>query len=260
MSLRTTLMGGGLIVLTLACSKSNSNSSPEGSSGSGARPEAGAAGEDSNGGSGAGAGASAGLGGTAGGGAGAGFGGTGGDGAAGVRGGTGGNGGAGASPGGAAGAAGADCRTTGCMEGRECLSRPGNCEAGFGCWNPETLDCAERPVCGCDGQSYASRCAALEAGTWVGPVSECETPPNRFPCVSEFCDTESEYCEITNFITNPLGACPLDEPYTTGRCVALPDDCRANPSCACMLPCRYPGGGCDDAGPLTRTCMDGCVG
>jgi hypothetical protein len=27
-----------------------------------------------------------------------------------------------------------------------------------------------------------------------------------------------------------------------------------------MLPCRYPGGSCDDTGPLTRTCMDGCVG
>lgn len=146
------------------------------------------------------------------------------------------------------------------MDGRECLSRPGTCEAGFGCWNTETLDCTERPVCGCDGALYASRCEALEAGTWVGPASECETPPERFPCVSEFCDLESEYCEVTNFITNPLGSCPLDEPYTTGRCVPLPEDCSATASCACMLPCRYPGGTCDDAGPLTRTCMDGCVG
>ncbi len=51
------------------------------------------------------------------------------------------------------------------------------------------------PVCGCDGKTYESRCAANQAGIDVQNDGGCTSPVGMFACGFAFCPTGESYCE-----------------------------------------------------------------
>ncbi len=95
----------------------------------------------------------------------------------------------------------------------------------LGTCDPVPSSCSgEAPltVCGCDGNTYASRCAAEEAGTSVQAVGAC-------PCggASAAACAQGTYCQL------PTGACTLPSP--AGTCATVPTSCSAasSPVCGC---------------------------
>ena len=128
-----------------------------------------------------------------------------------------------------------------CGELGVCVATPGTCE-------PD-----DRPVCGCDGQLYASPCAAAMAGVGHSGAVGCEPPVGKFSCGLAFCDLAGEYCEHTLGHGGP----------ETSKCVAL--DCPPGATgCACITdpsPCGdpqfIPGQWCNDLedGSTELTCV-----
>lgn len=111
--------------------------------------------------------------------------------------------------------------------------QPGGCA-------PRPTDCTEedRPVCGCNGELYASQCAAAGSGIDVDFLGECEIPNGAFACGFSFCIHGDEYC------LEQGGAMPSFE------CLVLPPVCQP-PDCSCITTCC----GCDNA----SCCSDYCI-
>ncbi len=80
--------------------------------------------------------------------------------------------------------------------GGVCVPAPASCESGS-------------PVCGCDGQTYASDCERLMAGATLGHVGQCAAA-----CFSSGDCAEGEFCEL------PTGDCGESQP---GVCRAMQD-------------------------------------
>ncbi len=83
-------------------------------------------------------------------------------------------------------------------------------------------DATPLTVCGCDGKTYDSRCAAQAAGTSVNTVGPC-------PCGG----TGNASCEQGLYCQLPTGACTMPDP--AGTCVAVPTSCSpfSSPVCGC---------------------------
>lgn len=66
---------------------------------------------------------------------------------------------------------------TACEQGAFCVLDVGVCEeanAEGTCWPiPLTCDVQDTPVCGCDGQTYANDCLALQAQVNIASNGEC---------------------------------------------------------------------------------------
>ena len=93
---------------------------------------------------------------------------------------------------------------------------------------PAGVFCAPsaEPVCGCDGQNYASACEAARASIDFSSNKNCPEPTGMFRCGWSYCQHGVQYChaQIGGAITNPGS-------YT---CNALPASCGGVPSCACV--------------------------
>jgi hypothetical protein len=115
-----------------------------------------------------------------------------------------------------------------------CMPRPDVCPAVFGA-----------PVCGCDGQVYASACTAARGGTDLNARGTCPPSAGRFDCGYDQCQIASEYCHHERKATGG----------DTYACAALPAACAGTPSCAC-LKSEACGTMCtgDPATGLTLTC------
>jgi hypothetical protein len=101
-----------------------------------------------------------------------------------------------------------------------CKKRPQGCPDNY------------QPTCACDGTVYSGSCDAAAVGLDVNANGTC-TPPSKelFPCLSGFCATKSQYCEVS--VSDVFG-----EP-STFVCKDLPADCGGVPTCACLAgePC-----------------------
>jgi len=113
-----------------------------------------------------------------------------------------------------------------------CTSRPSDCSSS-----------PTKPVCGCDGVVYESRCAAEAAG--VGTTlynSSCTPPAGTFSCGNTFCTIDQEIC--------------VEQLEVMLDCFAYPQGCDPSaPSCATCTPEDLPGNcSCSDAEGFTITC------
>ncbi|HGG58070.1 MAG TPA: hypothetical protein ENK31_09775, partial [Nannocystis exedens] len=115
--------------------------------------------------------------------------------------------------------------------------------------SPEGCDAEYAPVCGCDGEVHSNECVANGAGTDVSAAGGCEPPAEYYPCGYAFCDTATQYCEIS---TNDV----VGEPDYYS-CRALPEACLKEPVCGCLAgePCfEFE---CTEEGGLTIICPGG---
>ena len=120
-----------------------------------------------------------------------------------------------------------------------CTKRPSSC--------PDIY----QPTCGCDGTVFSSACDANAQGFDVNATGSC-TPPSKelFPCLSGFCATKSQYCEVQ---VSDIGGEP-----STFSCKDIPAGCGGPATCACLQgqPCADLF--CDDSGTGVRvTCPGG---
>jgi hypothetical protein len=110
-----------------------------------------------------------------------------------------------------------------CGAGEYCAFNPALCGKGKkpGVCRAAEPVCAvaDAPVCGCDGQTYGSECAAHAAGVDLDVQGGCKAPPPpRFMrCGAHYCDTQKSYCEI---VLSDVFELPTD--YT---CKPLPTAC-----------------------------------
>lgn len=129
-----------------------------------------------------------------------------------------------------------------CSDGYYCAFDNGTCggdDSGGVCLPmPGVCDEPGNPVCGCDGQIYASECAAHLAGFDVSSATSC-----MFACGTGVCHHGTEYCQIST-----SGGQPYDV-----VCLPVPDTCNGEPSCDCIS-C----GSCEQSpsGDVTVTCGD----
>jgi hypothetical protein len=114
----------------------------------------------------------------------------------------------------------------------------GFCDPGELCARPDDPGCAERdlparcvriedicpsrssPVCGCDGQSYGSRCEAVALGTVIRSEGSCRPPEDVVQCASfaEASCGPQAYCRFA------LGAF-CGTAGVLGTCEPRPDRC-----------------------------------
>lgn len=122
----------------------------------------------------------------------------------------------------------------GCLGPTDCFTND-DCKTGEVCMRPEDCDpegtCApvadacsgaQSPVCGCDGVSYASPCAAAMAGQSAHlSATECSTSPaGEFPCGTGYCELATEYCRQAQ--------------DGTLACQPVPAACASDPTCDCV--------------------------
>ena len=91
---------------------------------------------------------------------------------------------------------------------------------------PESCDAPLVPVCGCDGETYASRCEAAAAGVDAYAFGACEPPPDMFACGPRFCPVGT-YCVY--------GSSDLVGGEDTYECLPLPKACAGQRDCECLL-------------------------
>jgi len=131
----------------------------------------------------------------------------------------------------AGGACGGEAGGT-CAENQFCKTALGACEAnaeGVCTAIPATCPTiapSTHPVCGCDGQTYASACAADSAGVNVASAGECQDGGGA--CGGAAGDT----CADDEFCKRATGACTAD---AEGVCTVLPGVCHPDftPVCGC---------------------------
>jgi hypothetical protein len=105
-----------------------------------------------------------------------------------------------------------------CAEGEFCDFPPGTCGGAGVCrLRPEACPDLWRPVCGCDGQTYANSCDANFAGVDVAREGPCEKPCGGFLGLvcpdGQYCDFEPNSCGSGD----QMGVCrerPQDCPLT----------------------------------------------
>jgi hypothetical protein len=86
------------------------------------------------------------------------------------------------------------------------------------------------PVCGCDGKTYDSACAAAAAGTDLDVMGKCRgTIADWAKCGAHYCDARTSYCEI--YLSDVF-----DLP-TTYACRPLPQACRPQGAAARECDC-----------------------
>lgn len=151
----------------------------------------------------------------------------------GETGGTGGTGGGGAATGGTSTSLGKTCTDNAeCGAGELCdwaFCGDGQCGACEGAKMECSVgrkDCndKDRPVCACDGNVYATECAANAAGQRaMTEQGACTPPAGTFACRAHFCAIDTEACVIEDGLGQFDHCVPLD-----GSCA--PDDC------ACLQP------------------------
>jgi hypothetical protein len=91
------------------------------------------------------------------------------------------------------------------------------------------------PVCGCDGQTHASACAASLAGVDVSASGACAAPAGTFPCGPLFCQISGEVCRKV----------PSSPPAYA--CVTAPPGCPTGCNCDLCPTCP------------TKMCADVCT-
>lgn len=162
-----------------------------------------------------------------------------------------------------------DCRLTDCEAGLTCVPSDGVCSSAgpTSCVDLSAVTCVERPVCGCDGEIYASNCAALMAGAFIAPVALCAAPSGVIECINAYCDAASEYCDMRrHYGPSPLPLpCDQGPPFSWGVCHPLPGGCGADPTCACVADEPFDdcptSPSCSDVGDaISRSCLSGCYG
>ncbi len=79
-------------------------------------------------------------------------------------------------------------------------------------------------VCGCDGVTHASECAAQQAGVDLDDRGGCPAPVDRFRCGARFCAV-GQYCIHTGDITG------IPDNFV---CANLPAGCAGTADCECV--------------------------
>ncbi len=128
---------------------------------------------------------------------------------------------------------GVDTDGDGCLDACRCDAHT-PCASGFACPSCEPGLCASvttcddtAPVCGCDGETWSSACAAADAGRAVAAAGACCTPPT---CPLGAVDLDSDGCAET---------CPCE---TRADCAGPKDWCQRT-ACGAPGACRP---GCDE--------------
>jgi hypothetical protein len=133
-----------------------------------------------------------------------------------------------------------------CATGKYCAYVDG-CGTASHC-RPRAQTCAtESPVCGCDGKTHASACAAAAAGIGLAHEGPCLSAEEQFPCGDFVCDGASYCLDAT--------ANRSDPDQQRFLCLPLPDGCT---TCACADALRagcYVGARCtEQSGHVEITC------
>ncbi len=117
-----------------------------------------------------------------------------------------------------------------CPDGTVCDGLPERCDAtlddGICVPVPEVCPDHIRPVCGCDGVTYANNCERLKAGVRLAHFGEC-----KHEC--SYDDSGHSDCPNTAFCEQRPGVCR--EPGSLGICVEIPLVCtdQWDPVCGC---------------------------
>ena len=131
-------------------------------------------------------------------------------------------------------------------------------------------DC-EKPVCGCDGQTYATEHDACQAGVRTATTAPCGEPvasPGGAPVIGcgtgDDCPDQYRCCEISGrcYPSDCPGCCAPTPPGTNGACERN-EHCPAGQYCAgssCDTAggCRFPKSAADCGGEVAEVC--GCDG
>lgn len=144
-----------------------------------------------------------------------------------------------------------------CAEGQVCIALDGTCLGEGRCIDPGGCGGDSEPVCGCDGETYPSRCAAHRAGVRVGEVGSggaCGQPQlaagGRRRCDDDGdcpadgrCDMDEGFCVWgpPRVACGHDGQCPEGSdccPYTGACFDASCDDCCRQPPPGTYFPCR----------------------
>ncbi|MFT3765891.1 MAG: Kazal-type serine protease inhibitor domain-containing protein [Minicystis sp.] len=153
---------------------------------------------------------------------------------------------------------------TKCPSGTYCHYSDGVCGAGSASGTCEAVpdscvNATPSAVCGCDGKTYSSACAAQAAGVSLNSTGAC-------PCGG----IDKAGCAEDKFCNYDPGTCA--QPNATGACIAKPTDCApfSDPVCGCdnktyensCLASKagisvYVTGRCPCGGPTQIDCPDG---
>ncbi len=137
-----------------------------------------------------------------------------------------------------------------CAEAGFCFSPQGECGAVLGlCVKvPESCKEQQAPVCGCDGETYESACAAS-----IAKVNVAEEGPCPLECEELICAPDAKASDLTGDGCPDTCVCP-DGTFTVGMKACEEEDgvkCTTSKDCAALEFCAKPSGMCDVTGTCT---------